>query len=170
MGQNSKARRMQKIKKTANKKRPVQVKEVVSGLDGLTYTKFDNIFASMSDEVRSEMIDSLGEKARVDLIDQVKQLQAIIRQYHPLQFLSHIATYALTSGVNDDGVTSTDFSSSLGQAQAELLQAISLATLPSDSGYSLINATTIKEVHDLLVNISRNFSLSRYNSAHIEFS
>jgi hypothetical protein len=119
----------------------------------------------LNDVPREQLIPNLVEVAKASDVRFHEALESalkILRSVDPLQTITTLAAYGLFGSMSADGeqkpLQSTD---RFGQAQVELVQALSLTIATKDLSSSAPDGLVIQQLFDLLPVISESFSLRR---------
>ena len=136
MGKKNRPRRKRKLaQKTARKKRIRRTSKggVKSGTLAPSIHTIHNPFAGLSDEQRRLAIEEVAKKSEVLYREALSDLRNLLGQHNPLLVLSIMASYGLTSPVDQvTGVTKLDSDCDLYPFHVEILQALCLQIEPAD--------------------------------------
>ncbi|WP_432735715.1 hypothetical protein [Maridesulfovibrio sp. FT414] len=148
MGKNNKLKRKLKKKKKSLRSQPAHTTQEQTG--GPYFHELANPLAQLTKEQRNELIAKMSIESNQRYHRCIKELKQIISTYNSLHILSILSAHALTTGVGDDGVQSTEPKLNIGQAHVEYFQALVLQESIDKFGTDYPNPEIIQKVLDTL--------------------
>lgn len=171
MSRNSKLKRQIKKKSKPVRKSGNPAHKVLETIDdgGYVYRMLENNLADISLAERERMVIEMGERARTEFPKNMEKIQSILKEYDPLFLMTVITRNALAVNVGSQGIFSTEPTGQLGRHQAELLQALVIATPKSEVfGDSIVpNPLIIQEAVDQLESAAAHYPFSRFDPVYL---
>jgi len=114
-----------------------------------------------SDVLRSHAIQYARE-SEVVFQESLTEIQKILREGDPLSLISQLAMYGLSGGLSEDGkISAWNSDKGFGQANVELVQALSLQLFPEELGSGFVTPDIVQHCFDNLPKLSDAFAARR---------
>lgn len=172
MGRNSKTKRdLKKRKKIKNQNKQENFQFNQKAVQ--TKKKFyamDNPLGDISINERKEIIDSLGKQAAEDFSSSLTEIENILSNQDPLQLLSMLSFYGLTTGISKSGIVKTDSGvGEINQFHPEFCQAFILR----DEKYNhckIVKPNTYPQFREHLLKFSNAMFYQDYSSDKLDMT
>lgn len=128
---------------------------------GLMFTRLNNPFSGLSQEVIAEILVEAGRSHERDFTESLEKLVEKINSVDVLHLLSILAVYGLSVGMTETGKTSKKKTPTIHQAHVELVQALALSSSTSKQSYEPIQPHQVQEICDLLISFDTSFNFKR---------
>jgi hypothetical protein len=152
---------MTKKKKKPNKRNHKNRKISRKDSEGLTFTKLNNPFSGLSQEVIDERLVEAGRSHEIEFKESLEKLVEKINSVDVLHLLSILAFYGLSVGMSETGKTSKNKNPTIRQSHVELVQALALRSSVSEQSSQSVPPHQVQEIWDLLISFDTAFNLKR---------
>lgn len=113
------------------------------------------------DVLRSHAI-RYAKESEVTFKERLADIQEVLKELDPLSLISQLATYGLWGGLSEDGkITAWNSDKGFGQADVELVQALSLRLAPEELGSGFVTPDVVQRCFDNLPKLSEAFAARR---------
>jgi hypothetical protein len=123
---------------------------------------FHNPSSDIPPDVLRSYVSEYARESEVRFKDYLAEVQELLRQVDPISLMSQLAWYGLHGGLSQDGkISAWSGDKGFGQANVELVQALSLQLAPDEIGSGLVTPDDVQRCLDNLPKLSRAFAARR---------